>query len=85
MRTASRIAALLVMVATAALLAGCGVISLAGSAAGAVIDVGAAVVSTTVRVTGKVAEKAIDAVGSTKDAPASPSAEAAAEEAAKKK
>ncbi len=57
------------------LLAGCGVVSLAASAAGAVIDVGAAVVSTGVKVTGKVIEKTIDAV--------SPSD--SAEEAAKKK
>lgn len=65
------------------LLAGCGVVSLAASAAGAVIDVGAAVVSTGVKVTGKVIEKTIDAVtpgDSAKDA-----AKQTAEEEAKKK
>jgi hypothetical protein len=47
------------LLATAAL-SGCGVISLAGSAAGAAVSVTGAVVSTGVKVTGKVVEKAID-------------------------
>jgi hypothetical protein len=44
-------------------LSGCAVVTVAGAAAGAVITVGAAVVSTGVKVTGRVIEKTIDAVG----------------------
>jgi len=61
------------------LLTGCGVVSLAASAAGAVIDVGAAVVTTGVKVTGKVIEKTIDAVS-----PGDSAKDAAEEEARKK-
>lgn len=43
-------------------LSGCGVVSLAGSAAGAVVSVAGAVVSTGVSVTGKVIEKTIDVI-----------------------
>ena len=69
----------LLLALVSSLLAGCGVVSLAASAAGAVIDVGAAVVTTGVKVTGKVIEKTIDAVTP------GDSAKDAAEEAAKKK
>lgn len=44
------------------LLSGCGVVSLAGSAAGAAISVTGAVVSTGVEVTGKVVGGAVDAM-----------------------
>jgi hypothetical protein len=53
----SRIAALGVL---AALLGGCAVAEVAGSAVGAAVSVTGAVVSTGVKVTGKVVEKAID-------------------------
>jgi len=53
----SRIAALAVL---AALLGGCAVAEVAGSAVGAAVSVTGAVVSTGVKVTGKVVEKAID-------------------------
>ena len=69
----------LLLALVSSLLAGCGVVSLAASAAGAVIDVGAAVVTTGVKVTGKVIEKTIDAVTP------GDGAKEAAEEAAKKK
>ena len=49
------------------LLQGCAVATVAGAAAGAVISVGAAVVSTGVKVTGKVGEKTIDAVSDDED------------------
>lgn len=52
----------LTMLAAAALLSGCAVVSVAGSAAGAAISGTAAVVSTSVSVTGKVIEKTIDVV-----------------------
>ena len=44
----------------AGMLSGCGALDLAGSAAGAVVSVTGAVVSTGVKVTGKVVEKTID-------------------------
>jgi hypothetical protein len=47
------------LLATAAL-SGCGVLSVAGAAAGAAISVTGAVVGAGVKVTGKVVEKAID-------------------------
>lgn len=50
MRRAARLT--LISIAAAVTLSGCGVISLAGSVAGAVVDVGAAVVTTGVKVTG---------------------------------
>jgi hypothetical protein len=43
-------------------LSGCGIISLAAAGAGAVVSVTGAVVSTGVKVTGKVIEKTVDAV-----------------------
>ena len=46
----------------ATIVAGCGVISVVGAAAGAVVSVAGEVVSTTVKVTGKVIEKTIDVV-----------------------
>jgi hypothetical protein len=46
--------------ATAATLAGCAVVTVAGAAAGAAISVTGAVVSTGVSVAGKVVEKTID-------------------------
>ena len=52
----------LLLVAAAAGLGGCAVVSIAGSAAGAAISVTGAVVSTGVKVTGKVIEKTIDVV-----------------------
>jgi len=55
--------ALLSAALCACVLSGCAVVTVAGAAAGAVITVGAAVVSTGVKVTGKVIEKTIDAVG----------------------
>ncbi len=55
---------LLLLAVTATLLSGCAVVSVAGAVAGAAIDVGSAVVVTTVKVTGKVAGAAIDAVSS---------------------
>jgi hypothetical protein len=50
------------VIAFAACVGGCAVVSIAGSAAGAAISVTGAVVSTTVKVTGKVIEKTIDLV-----------------------
>jgi hypothetical protein len=58
-RATSRFALLL---AAAALLPGCAVVTVAGAAAGAAISVTGAVVSTGVKVTGKVIEKTVDAV-----------------------
>ena len=55
--------ALLCAALCAWVLSGCAVVTVAGAAAGAVITVGAAVVSTGVKVTGRVIEKTIDAVG----------------------
>jgi uncharacterized lipoprotein YbaY len=52
----------LLILAAAALLAGCAVVEVAGAAAGAAISVTGAVVSTGVKVTGKVVEKTIDVV-----------------------
>ncbi len=60
----------LVSVTCLAPLSGCGAVSLAGSVAGAAVSVGAAVVTTGVKVTGKVIEKTIDVVS----APATPAA-----------
>jgi uncharacterized lipoprotein YbaY len=53
---------LAMILAAAALLAGCAVVDVAGAAAGAAISVTGAVVSTGVKVTGKVIEKTIDVV-----------------------
>jgi hypothetical protein len=50
------------LIASASLLGGCAVASVAGAAAGAAISVAGAVVSTGVKVTGKVVEKTIDVV-----------------------
>lgn len=52
MRRAARLSLLLIAAVIA--LSGCGVISLAGSVAGAVVDVGAAVVTTGVKAVGAV-------------------------------
>lgn len=60
MGRSARVGATGLMVAS--LLSGCGVVSLAGSAAGAAISVTGAVVSTGVEVTGKVVGGAVDAV-----------------------
>ena len=64
----------LLSISLALALSGCGVVSLVGSVAGAVVDVGAAVVTTGVKVTGK----AIDAVIPDKEAPAAAGAAASA-------
>ena len=53
-----------------ALLQGCAVVSVAGAVAGAAIDVGGAVISTTVKVTGKAAGAAIDAISAEPAKPA---------------
>ena len=56
----------------ATIVAGCGVISVVGAAAGAVVSVAGEVVSTTVKVTGKVIEKTIDVVTPSSPPPAAP-------------
>ena len=57
-----RVAPFAALLAAAAALGGCAVVSIAGSVAGATIAVAGAVVSTGVKVTGKVVEKTIDVV-----------------------
>ena len=59
----------LAVFAAALALSGCGVVSLAGSAAGAAVSVAGSVISTGVEVTGKVAGAAIDAVRPAKPVP----------------
>ena len=55
-----RICALAVALPLAWALAGCAVVSVAGSAASAAVSVGGAVVGSTIRVAGKAVEKTID-------------------------
>jgi hypothetical protein len=67
--SAQRAAYGVALLAVAAALSGCGVVSLVGSAAGAAVSVAGSVVSTGVEVTGKVAGAAIDAVRPAKAVP----------------
>ena len=61
-RRPSRLSRIAVLGVLAALLGGCAVAEVAGSAVGAAVSVTGAVVSTGVKVTGKVIEKTVDIV-----------------------